>query len=224
VTVFDRMSSPIDDDELHKGHAGTSPHGSSPLLAIRRGSTPSIYRPSRQGSGSSEVPTHPLSHTTRATSASLSSISSSGDGSASGHQSLSLPLSPPVRPAARRGAVRLRRGARRPKLPPTPLPQKIAHAFSCAAHIVSHPRSSAHALLLDVRGRARAADKAFRDEQGNRLWWPEWMNAYTPLLIWLVVSLSSTACVLTWHTQVFQGECRHAGYDAGAAWLMHCLS
>ena len=103
--------------------------------------------------------------------------------------------------------MRLRRGARRTKLPPTPLPQKIAHAFSCAAHIVSHPRSSAHALLLDVRARARAADKAFRDEQGNRLWWPEWMNAYTPLLIWLVVSLSSTACVLTWHTQVFQGEC-----------------
>lgn len=59
----------------------------------------------------------------------------------------------------------------------------------------------------------RNLDRSFREPQtGERVWRPTWLGAYTPLLIWLVVSLSSTFTVLLWHTEVFQALNRLSTY------------
>ncbi|CEH18353.1 Predicted membrane protein [Ceraceosorus bombacis] len=114
--------------------------------------------------------------------------------------------SPMQRPQARRGAMRLSR--RRPKLRRKPKPPSLSARIACFTKAtiwaLSHPGDACQAGHEDLRARLKAVDSAFRDKQGRRTLRPEWIGAYVPLLIWLVVSLSSTFTVLIWHTKVFR--------------------
>ncbi|SNX88102.1 uncharacterized protein MEPE_06813 [Melanopsichium pennsylvanicum] len=131
--------------------------------------------------------------------------------------------SPIVIPQARRGAVRLRprrrRKVSRPIKPQRTLRQNIYVLIATIVHLMRLLASPAEALrrfreyCIDTR---IAMDDAFRDPQsGMRSYYPPWLQAYVPLLIWLGISLSSTALVITFHTQVFIGLDHMATYLQG---------
>ncbi|GAC94985.1 hypothetical protein PHSY_002558 [Pseudozyma hubeiensis SY62] len=134
------------------------------------------------------------------------------NGHKSTHSSI-LIGSPIVIPQARRGAVRLRpsrkrRIARQVK-PQRTFRQSLFVFIATVAHFVRLLASPAEAFrrfreyCIETR---IAIDDAFRDPQtGVRCYYPAWLQAYVPLLIWLGISLSSTALVITFHTQVFIG-------------------
>lgn len=70
-------------------------------------------------------------------------------------------------------------------------------------HLI-HPIHTTRVLNAFAWTFLREMDAAFRDPAtGERCWRPKWIGAYVPLLIWLVVSISSTALVLIFHNQVF---------------------
>uniref|UniRef100_V5EX50 Golgi apparatus membrane protein TVP38 n=1 Tax=Kalmanozyma brasiliensis (strain GHG001) TaxID=1365824 RepID=V5EX50_KALBG len=121
--------------------------------------------------------------------------------------------SPLVIPQARRGAVRLRprrkRKIARQIKPQRTLRQNVLVFVSTIAHFIRLLASPLEAsrrfreYCIDTR---IAIDEAFRDPQtGMRSFCPPWLQAYVPLLIWLGISLSSTALVITFHTEVFVG-------------------
>lgn len=131
--------------------------------------------------------------------------------------------SPIVIPQARRGAVRLRpvrkRRVSRQIKPRRTLKQKFLVLIATISHFIRLLASPAEALrrfreyCIDTR---IAVDDAFRDPQtGMRSYYPPWLQAYVPLLIWLGISLSSTALVITFHTKVFIGLDHLSAYLQG---------
>lgn len=129
--------------------------------------------------------------------------------------------SPLVVPHARRGAVNLRPAGRRKKaalarrraailaakssmVPPS---QQLQRLLSGLIKALRCPSATAHAFTSYLHDTMQSIDMSFRcPRTGKRVWKPSWIGAYIPLLVWLVVSLSSTFTVLIWHTEVFQGE------------------
>ncbi|PWN39860.1 hypothetical protein IE81DRAFT_317385, partial [Ceraceosorus guamensis] len=213
-----------EDDEADKGHRHVGARSASPAphrtdSPRRRGSvmdedgrrTPAAYRPptrtaSRMGPDA-PYHAHPLARS-HAASDSVSSTNST-------KTNLNTPPQPPPgasgsspmqRPQARRGAMRLSR--RRPRLRRKPKPPSLSARIACftkaTVWALSHPGDACQAGHEDLRARLKAVDAAFRDKQGRRTLRPEWIGAYVPLLIWLVVSLTSTFTVLIWHTKVFR--------------------
>lgn len=130
--------------------------------------------------------------------------------------------SPLVVPQARRGAINLRPAGRRKraaiarrrmaaaaaaKASALTLPQQLHRLLSITIKALRSPLESARCFKRYVFNTLHGIDNSFRDPRtGQRIWNPSWLGAYIPLLIWLVVSLSSTFTVLIWHTQVFQGK------------------
>ncbi|KAN0064199.1 hypothetical protein ACQY0O_003366 [Thecaphora frezii] len=128
--------------------------------------------------------------------------------------------SPIVIPQARRGAIRLRprrhrRSSRlsRPRLTFKQRCYVLLATISSFVRLLANPAEAGHRLrewLVDTR---IYWDDAFRDPvTGARCWRPPWLRAYVPLLIWLAISLSSTALVITFHTEVFTALDRMAVY------------
>lgn len=121
--------------------------------------------------------------------------------------------SPIVIPQARRGAVRLRPRRRRKVArqikPQRTFRQNVLVFIATVIQFIRLLASPAEAIrrfkeyCIDTR---IAIDDAFRDPQtGMRCFCPPWLQAYVPLLIWLGISLTSTALVITFHTEVFVG-------------------
>lgn len=116
-------------------------------------------------------------------------------------------VDPLVAPQARRGALwlhpapsRRRRGAAR--APPT-LAQ-ARHAVQTVLYLAVRPRELAATARRSAAASAAYWDDAFRDPvSGQRLWWPPWLHAYTPLLVWIGVSVLSTCLVMAFHTRLF---------------------
>lgn len=118
--------------------------------------------------------------------------------------------SPIIAPQARRGAFDLEKTRR---LRGTPLcenqsPRQHRQGYRparSATVTLLHPIESMHSVAAALRSMILSADVAFRHpDTGQRLWNPPWLRAYTPLLVWVAVSLTSTLIVLAWHKQVFQ--------------------
>lgn len=137
--------------------------------------------------------------------------------------------SPLIVPQARRGAINLRPAkqskkaaalARRKKAAAIeaarskrPLRLQIVAIISLFIRALRCPSGAAQSCRKYVEGTMSNIDKAFRDPRtGQRVWKPSWFSAYIPLIIWLVISLSSTITVLIWHTQVFRALDRLSAY------------
>lgn len=122
--------------------------------------------------------------------------------------------SPLVIPQPRRGAITLRQSRRRrrrralaPRLTARQRFAQISASVRAGVKLLLRPAELRARFSIWASDTAQSWDEAFRDPHtGARLWRPPWISAYIPLLIWLVVSLSSTAIVLTFHSQVFEGE------------------
>lgn len=70
--------------------------------------------------------------------------------------------------------------------------------------LLAHPRDLVAQTRAALVAHVQAWDDAFRDPATHqRCWWPEWLAAYLPLLIWLGVSVLSTTLVVLFHTRVF---------------------
>ncbi|EPQ27695.1 uncharacterized protein PFL1_04833 [Pseudozyma flocculosa PF-1] len=193
-------------DELGEGFGGQTSWRAS--LSESRRATPAAYRPRpgtprKRGSGG-----HADDSTDVVLPASQSSSHSIHIGS------------PIVVPQARRGAIRLkpRRRRRSSRSSRADLTFRQRCYMFCASvagflRLLANPVEAGHRLrewLVDTR---IYWDDAFRDPiTGARCWRPAWLQAYVPLLIWLGISLSSTAMVITFHTEVFTGLDRLAAY------------
>lgn len=117
-----------------------------------------------------------------------------------------LNLKPPGRTAG--SSRRRKNGTRRSpsSAPKRSFSENIVHWASTIAWHAIHPIHTIRVADASIKTSMREMDAAFRDPAtGDRCWWPEWIGAYIPLLIWLVVSISSTVIVLIFHTQVFRG-------------------
>ncbi|CBQ71606.1 conserved hypothetical protein [Sporisorium reilianum SRZ2] len=203
-----------------------APHGMSADIAWRasisesRRATPAAYRPRpasvNRRRGSTHIDQQPTAAADDSTDMQLP------NGHKSTHSSI-LIGSPIVIPQARRGAVRLRprrkRKVARQIKPQRTLRQSVFVFLAMLVHFVRLLASPAEALrrfreyCIDTR---IAIDDAFRDPQtGMRSYYPPWLQAYVPLLIWLGISLSSTALVITFHTQVFIGLDHMSAYLQG---------
>lgn len=182
----------------------TDPSWYPPPLSYHRGTTPTGHRTSA-AAGSSMSSHHSSIHI--------------GGGGSSPVQGSSSPL---VVPQARRGAINLksssksdakakarsrRRARRRRSRPRRPFFQAL---FAFCANViwhVAHPIHTVRVFKSYVVSLVRDVDHAFRDPiDGRRVWWPEWIGAYIPLLIWLGISITSTVTVLIFHKQVFKGK------------------
>lgn len=112
-----------------------------------------------------------------------------------------------VAPQARRGAVWLR--ARRARRRAAPLwsrerLQSAMHQFGATLQLLVHPRELAACVCRRGAAQAQYWDEAFREpDTGARCWHPPWLHAYIPLMIWLGVTLLSTAVVVVFHSAVF---------------------
>lgn len=121
--------------------------------------------------------------------------------------------SPIVVPQARRGAITLRprrkRRSSRPTKPQLTAKQQCMIFLASlvrAVKLLASPVELGHRIREGWIDAKIGLDEAFRHPvSGARCWWPPWLEAYVPLLIWLGISLSSTALVITFHTQVFTG-------------------
>lgn len=110
-----------------------------------------------------------------------------------------------VAPQARRGAVYLNRRhqRRRRRSPPH---EEVWHAFKACAHALAHPCACAAALCGRAREQLAHCDALFRDPATHqRTWWPAWLAAYVPLLIWVGVSVLSTSVMVLFRAHVFRG-------------------
>ncbi|SPO31868.1 uncharacterized protein UTRI_06705 [Ustilago trichophora] len=205
-------------------HHAEPSHGVSGDVAWRaslsesRRATPAAYRP-RPGSptrrrGSGHIDQQPTGDD--------STDMHLPDAHKSTHSSI-LIGSPIVIPQARRGAIRLRprrkRKVSRQIKPQRTLRQNMLVSIATIAHFIRLLASPAEAFrrfreyCIDTR---ISIDDAFRDPQtGMRSYYPPWLQAYVPLLIWLGISLSSTALVITFHTEVFVGLDHMATYLQG---------
>lgn len=121
------------------------------------------------------------------------------------------------RPEARRGAIRLsKRGRLRAVHAPLASEDRgsshpLASLFWGLLHVIRtllwsivRPHLAVRLAAQNVRHSAHAMDAAFRDPRTNkRVWKPEWLDAYIPLIIWLGISLASSALVIAFHQHVF---------------------
>ncbi|CAO1630708.1 unnamed protein product [Parajaminaea phylloscopi] len=124
--------------------------------------------------------------------------------------------SPLFVPQARRGGLNLQskgrkkrlqraREARRTASVKRPLSETLNASVRNALWHMAHPIHTYRVLHASALTFIRDTDTAFRDPTtGQRCWRPEWLAAYVPLLVWLVISISSTVIVLIFHTQVFK--------------------
>lgn len=119
-----------------------------------------------------------------------------------------------VAPQARHGAVWLemehpRRPLRRPRArhgrqQRAQLREMCHSAMSCIRTLL-HPREAVRTLYTNAKSQWLYWDEAFRDPAtGQRSWHPPWLGAYVPLLIWLCISVCSSALVVLFHTHVFE--------------------
>ncbi|KAI3489893.1 hypothetical protein L1887_45986 [Cichorium endivia] len=215
----DKQTSPAAFD--HAQHAG---QGVSADLAWHAGisesrrATPAAYRP-RPATPSRRRASQ---HQDRQPTADDSTDMHLPDSLKSTHSSIHIG-SPIVIPQARRGAVRLqprrRRRVARPIKPKRTWRQSVLVWLATLVHFVRLLASPAEALrrfreyCTDTR---ISIDDAFRHPQtGMRSYYPPWLQAYVPLLIWLGISLTSTALVITFHTEVFIGLDHMAAYLQG---------
>ena len=108
---------------------------------------------------------------------------------------------PIVAPQARHGAVYLRPRSRQTRR----IRRRSAWAHVQAiARLVGHPRECLVLAFQYVCAQYTYWDHAFRDPvTDQRTWWPPWMQSYAPLLVWVVISLSSTVLVMLFHTPLF---------------------
>lgn len=201
---------------LHDKQRPTSPHAIGADIAWRasisesRRATPAAYRPQSASANrrrnSALIDQQPAAIGDDSTDMHLPNSYKST------HSSITIG-SPIVIPQARRGAVRLRpsrkRRITRQVKPTRTFRQTILISIATLAHFFRLLASPTEAFrrfteyCIDTR---IAIDDAFRDPQtGLRSYYPPWLQAYVPLLIWLGISLSSTALVITFHTQVFVG-------------------
>ncbi|WFD35147.1 hypothetical protein MCUN1_001996 [Malassezia cuniculi] len=118
-----------------------------------------------------------------------------------------------VAPQARHGAVWLQmerspKHNRRRRAPRKPRRVQIAdmlNATIACMRLLVHPRDAVRVAASHIEAQCNYWDEAFRDPTtGQRAWRPPWLSAYIPLLIWLAVSVCSSATVLVFHNQVFQ--------------------
>ncbi|WFD39892.1 uncharacterized protein MJAP1_002874 [Malassezia japonica] len=78
------------------------------------------------------------------------------------------------------------------------------HQFGATLQLLVHPRELAACVWRRGAAQARYWDEAFREpDTGARCWHPPWLHAYIPLMIWLGVTLASTAIVVVFHSAVF---------------------
>ncbi|WFC97443.1 hypothetical protein MYAM1_000156 [Malassezia yamatoensis] len=109
-----------------------------------------------------------------------------------------------VAPQARRGAVylRSRRRARRAKNMQRPsLIRNLVNALCTLAH----PRQFAACVRQSSSSQWQYWNEAFRDKDtGLRCWNPPWIHAYIPLLIWFLITISSTIIVFMFRAAVFR--------------------
>ncbi|WFD28232.1 hypothetical protein MNAN1_003238 [Malassezia nana] len=124
---------------------------------------------------------------------------------------LSISMEQLVAPQARHGAVYLRDmrpGRRRhrkvPRMSPAQALVACGRRLLALLALLVHPRDLVAQTRAGLVAHAQAWDDAFRDPATHqRCWWPEWLAAYLPLLIWLGVSVLSTTLVVLFHTHVF---------------------
>ncbi|CDS01280.1 hypothetical protein [Sporisorium scitamineum] len=204
-----------------------APHGMSADIAWHasisesRRATPAAYRPRPASVNRRRGSTH-IDQQPTAAAADDNTDMQIPNGHKNTHSSI-LIGSPIVIPQARRGAVRLRprrkRKVARQIKPQRTLRQSVLVFLATLVHFVRLLASPAEAFrrfreyCIDTR---IAIDDSFRDPHtGMRSYYPPWLQAYVPLLIWLGISLTSTALVITFHTQVFVGLDHMSAYLQG---------
>lgn len=108
---------------------------------------------------------------------------------------------PIVAPQARHGAVYLQpRGVRTCRF----RRRSVWARVKALARLVCHPRECLVLAYQHVCAQYAYWDHAFRDPvTDQRTWWPPWMQSYAPLLVWVMISLSSTLLVMLFHTPLF---------------------
>lgn len=210
------------------GHESSAHHWTVPLPpSLSSGSVPEspFGRHGMRmggGAGSGSLAAHSSIHmddmmaTPRAEAPSSSGAAGAGSDTAS----------PLFIPQARRGAINLkktdgrsrkrskrqrqaqlrRRRRAKGRTPRRPFFETLTTFISSLAWHAIHPIHTLRVLSAHLSTTLRDIDVAFRcPHTGHRVWRPDWLGAYVPLLIWLVVSVSSTIIVLLFHTQVFRG-------------------
>lgn len=216
---FDEKAGPSSaHDHVESSHGVSGDVAWRASISESRRATPAAYRPRPSSPprrrGSTHLDQQPLGDD--------STDMHLPNGQKSTHSSI-LIGSPIVIPQARRGAVRLRprrkRRVSRQIKPQRTFRQSILVFIATIFHFIRLLASPAEAFrrvreyCIDTR---IAIDDAFRDPQtGVRSYYPPWLQAYVPLLIWLGISLSSTALVITFHTEVFVGLDHMATYLQG---------
>lgn len=127
------------------------------------------------------------------------------------HAEWTIPMEQLVAPQARHGAVylrdvrtRRRRRSKPPRMSPMQaLVANVRHLMALLA-LLARPRELVAQVRTGLAAQVHAWDEAFRDPATHhRCWWPEWLAAYVPLLVWVGVSVLSTTLVMLFHTQVF---------------------
>ncbi|PWN29144.1 hypothetical protein BDZ90DRAFT_273976 [Jaminaea rosea] len=99
---------------------------------------------------------------------------------------------------------RIRRRRAKRRTPTRPFLETVGSTIASVAWHMIHPIHTMRVLTTSARKFLHDTDQSFRNPvTGERVYNPEWLGAYIPLLIWLVVSISSTVIVLLFHTQVF---------------------
>lgn len=122
-----------------------------------------------------------------------------------------IPMESIVVPQARRGAVFLnarRRRRRRQRSQRSFLQawsmQVILLQLRSFLQLLLHPKELYKHVHQCVASQWKCWDESFRDPTTHaRCWWPDWLRAYTPLMIWVCVSLTSTFLVMLFHTPLF---------------------
>lgn len=108
---------------------------------------------------------------------------------------------------SKRKRLRKRRNLKRNKVPQPTFSQDLKsffHLIKSFLLLFLSPKKTFFSLIESIGSFFRALDDSFRDPiTKRRIYKPTWFEAYVPLLIWLVISLSSTVIVLTFHNQVF---------------------
>lgn len=131
----------------------------------------------------------------------------------SAHAELFIPMEQLVAPQARHGAVylrdaraRRRRRSKPPRVSPVQALVSSVRRLMAMLALLARPRELVAQVHAALASQVHAWDEAFRDPATRqRCWWPEWIAAYVPLLVWVGVSVLSTTLVMLFHTQVFHG-------------------
>ncbi|CAO1636911.1 unnamed protein product [Sympodiomycopsis kandeliae] len=221
------LTSPTTPGPTHRAVSRSGSRGASAAEHHDGRKTPAKYRPSPATKSHSDQHQHripPLPHSAddphKSTRHPHSSISIGSTSSARDAFAGTGSSSPIVIPQARRGAINLKdcrsaskkrrkrlQKAKRRNQPSRPFHLAVLEFFRALRFHIFHPIHTACLVKSNISLTIRGIDVAFREppiEHGQRTWWPEWIGAYIPLLIWLGISVSSTVIVLIFHTQVFR--------------------